>query len=150
ATLLLGACAGGGASTTQNPNLSASAQASTYTGPAPATADVEAFETNLWVNIAFPVSGGPPCGNCHKAGGQVPEFARTDDINQAYAAALTVVTLSAPSQSTMVQKVLGGHNCWLSSTQACADILTTWITNWAGGGTTSGGTQIALTPPPLQ
>jgi Concanavalin A-like lectin/glucanases superfamily len=150
ATLLLGACAGGGATTTQNPNLSSNAQAATYTGPAPATSDVEAFETNLWVNIAFPVNGGPPCGNCHKAGGQVPEFARTDDINQAYAAALTVVTLSAPSQSTMVQKVLGGHNCWLSSTQACADILTTWITNWAGGGAAAGGTQIALTPPPLQ
>jgi len=152
ATLLLGACAGGGASTTQNPNLSSSAQATTYTGPAPATADVEAFETNLWVNISSPTpaAGSPPCGSCHKAGGQVPEFARTDDINQAYAAALTVVTLSAPSQSTMVQKVLGGHNCWLSSTQACADILTTWITNWAGGGAASGGTQIALTAPPVQ
>lgn len=152
ATLLLGACAGGGASTTANPNLSNSAQANTYTGPAPQSADVEAFETNLWVNIAnpSPPAGTPPCGSCHKAGGQVPEFARTDDINQAYSAALTVVTLTAPSQSTMVQKVLGGHNCWLSSTQACADILTTWITNWAGGGAASGGTQIALTPPPFQ
>ena len=34
----------------------------------------------------------------------------------------------------MVLKVAGGHNCWLSSPQACADILTTWISNWAGGG----------------
>ena len=29
-------------------------------------------------------------------------------------------------------KVAGGHNCWLSSNSACADILTTWIRNWAG------------------
>ena len=50
----------------------------------------------------------------------------------------------------MVQKVAGGHNCWLSSPQACADILTTWITNWAGGGTGSAvGTQMPLTAPPV-
>ena len=29
-------------------------------------------------------------------------------------------------------KVGGGHNCWLASNEACADILTTWISNWAG------------------
>ena len=60
-------------------------------------------------------------------------FARSDDVNLAYNAALTVVNLSQPDQSHMVLKVAGGHNCWLSSPQACADILTTWIKNWAGG-----------------
>ena len=50
-----------------------------------------------------------------------------------------------------MQKVAGGHNCWLSSPQACADILTTWISNWAGGGSgSSAGTQIQLTAPPSQ
>jgi hypothetical protein len=146
AALLLAACSGG-APTTQSPNLQATTQVATYTGPAPATADVQAFESNLWVNI----SPSTRCGNCHKAGGQSPMFARSDDINLAYSAALTVVNLSQPETSLMVQKVGGGHNCWLSSPQACADILTTWISNWAGGGSgSSAGTQIPLTAPPSQ
>jgi hypothetical protein len=144
--LLLGACSGG-APTTQSPNLQATAQIDTYSGPPPATADVQAFETNLWVNI----SPSGRCGNCHKAGGQSPMFARSDDINLAYSAALTVVNLSQPETSLMVQKVGGGHNCWLASPQACADILTTWISNWASGGNGSAtGTQIPLTAPPEQ
>jgi cytochrome c553 len=146
AALLLGACSGG-APTTQSPNLQAAAQVASYAGPAPSSADVQAFESNLWVNI----SPANRCGNCHKAGGQTPMFARSDDINLAYSAALTVVTLSQPETSIMVTKVAGGHNCWLASPQACADILTTWISNWAGGGSgSSAGTQIKLTAPPSQ
>jgi hypothetical protein len=146
AALSLLGCSGG-APTTQLPNLQAAAQVEAYTGPPPASADVQAFESNLWVNI----SPSNRCGNCHKAGGQTPEFARADDINLAYSAALTVVNLSQPETSLMVQKVGGGHNCWLSSPQACADILTTWISNWAGGGAgSSAGTQIPLTAPPSQ
>jgi len=139
----LAACSGG-APTTQNPD-SAIAAAAVYTGPAPASADVEAFKVNLWQNINM----SSRCGGCHKAGGQSPEFARSDDVNQAYSAALTVVNLTQPSQSTMVIKVGGGHNCWLSAPSACADILTTWIQNWAGGGAggASGSTQIVLTAP---
>ncbi|HEY3730254.1 MAG TPA: hypothetical protein VGL28_03220, partial [Steroidobacteraceae bacterium] len=146
ATLLLGGCSGG-APTTQNPDLSATTQVASYNGPAPDSADVQAFEANLWVNI----SPSNRCGSCHKAGGQSPMFARSDDINQAYSAALTVVNLSQPETSVMVQKVGGGHNCWLASPQACADILTTWIANWAGGASGSAtGTQIPLTAPPSQ
>jgi hypothetical protein len=144
--LVLAACSGG-APTTANPNLTATAAASTYTGPAPQSAQVQAFEANLWVNI----SPANRCGGCHVVSGQSPMFARSDDINQAYSAALTVVNLSQPDASLMVQKVGGGHNCWLASAQACADILTTWITNWAGGSSaTSGGTQIQLSAPPEQ
>jgi hypothetical protein len=144
--LLLGACSGG-APTTANPNIQATSQAATYNGPAPQSADVQAFEANLWVNI----SPSSRCGGCHKANGQSPMFARSDDINQAYSAALTVVNLSQPETSIMVQKVAGGHNCWLSSPQACADILTTWISNWAGGAAgSSAGTQIPLQAPPDQ
>jgi hypothetical protein len=144
--LLLGACSGG-APTTANPNVETSTQAALYTGPTPDSADVQAFESNLWVNI----SPSTRCGGCHKADGQSPMFARSDDINQAYSAALTVVNLTQPETSTMVQKVAGGHNCWLSSPQACADILTTWISNWASGGAgTAGGTQVPLTAPPDQ
>ncbi|HEY6452447.1 MAG TPA: LamG domain-containing protein [Steroidobacteraceae bacterium] len=143
ALLALAACSGG-VPTMPNPDT-ATATASVYAGPAPASADVEAFKVNLWQNINM-VSR---CGGCHKAGGQSPMFARSDDVNQAYSAALTVVNLTQANQSTMVVKVAGGHNCWLASPQACADILTTWIQNWAGGGSggAGGATQIALTAP---
>ena len=143
ALLALAACSGG-APTTPNENT-AITSASVYAGPAPASADVEAFKVNLWQNINM----ASRCGGCHKAGGQSPMFARSDDVNQAYSAALTVVNLTQPDQSTMVVKVGGGHNCWLSSPSACADILTTWIQNWAGGGAggAAGSTQIQLTAP---
>ncbi len=140
--VVLTACSGG-APTTQNPNTNDPTVAG-YGGPAPATSDVQAFKINLWDNI----KGDNRCGNCHNEGGQVPMFARGDDVNLAYDAALQIVDLSQPDQSPMVTKVAGGHNCWLSSAQSCADILTTWIKNWAGGSGASGGTQIQLTAPP--
>src|SRR5258708_17805536 len=73
-------------------------------------------------------------------------FASSDDVNLAYNDALGVVNLAQPDQSRMVIKVAGGHNCWLASPQACADILTTWIKNWAGG-VSSGGPQIQPVAP---
>ncbi|HEX4050965.1 MAG TPA: LamG domain-containing protein [Steroidobacteraceae bacterium] len=145
AAMLLSACSGG-APTTANPNTSQQSTQNVYTGPPPASPDVEAFEQNLWVNI----QGSNRCGACHGVGGSgTPSFARSDDINQAYQAALTVVNLSQPSNSTMVAQENAGHNCWLASNSACADIVTTWITNWAGGASgSSAGTQITLTAPP--
>jgi hypothetical protein len=140
--IALSACSGGGPATASLPNAQ-TASAASYTGPAPATADVQAFKVNLWQYIDTP----DRCGNCHHAGGQTPQFARSDDVNLAYSAALTVVNLAQPDQSLMVIKVAGGHNCWLSSAQACADIITTWIKNWAGGAT-AGATQIKLVAPP--
>jgi hypothetical protein len=139
---LVAAC-GGGAKTVENPQTTPSAP-SAYSGPPPATADVQAFKINVWDNLRATNR----CGNCHIAGGQAPQFVRQDDINLAYAAANTVVDLSSPRDSRMVQKVAGGHNCWLASPAACADILTTWITAWAGqaaGGTST----IQLKAPPL-
>jgi cytochrome c553 len=138
--VVLSACSGG-AATTANPNGS-TVTAASYSGPAPGTADVQAFKVNLWQNINTPNR----CGNCHKAGGQSPMFARSDDVNLAYNDALGVVNLAQPDQSRMVLKVAGGHNCWLSSAQSCADILTTWIKAWAGG-VSAGGTQIQLQAP---
>jgi Concanavalin A-like lectin/glucanases superfamily len=139
--LALAACSGG-APTTQNPVTTVAAVAN-YSGPPPASADVQAFMTNLWSNV----KATNRCGGCHVQGGQSPQFARTDDVNLAYQAAQTVVNLAQPSESTMVQKVSGGHNCWLASPSACGDTLTVWITNWAGSSAT-GTTQIKLTAPP--
>lgn len=140
---VVAACSGG-AGTTENPVTSAPPVAD-YTGPAPQNADVQAFKLNLWENI----KASNRCGGCHNAGGQVPQFARNDDVNAAYESANTVVNLTQPDQSRMVLKVAGGHNCWLASDSACADTLTVWIRNWAGA-TAVGGRQIELQAPTIK
>jgi hypothetical protein len=141
--LALAAC-GGGADTVENP-VTSGGSAPTYSGPAPATADVQSFKINVWDNL----KAGNRCGQCHVAGGQAPSFVRQDDVNLAYAAANGIVTLASPRDSRMVQKVAGGHNCWLASNDACADILTTWITAWAGATAGGGTTGVALKAPPI-
>jgi mono/diheme cytochrome c family protein len=141
---MLAACSGGGAPTTVNPVTSAPPVAD-YTGPAPSNADVQAFKLNLWENI----KASNRCGGCHTANGQSPMFARNDDVNAAYQAANTVVNLAQPDQSRLVQKVGGGHNCWLAAASACADTMTVWIRNWAGASAT-GGKQIELKEPTIK
>ena len=110
AVAILAGCSSGGAPTVVNPVTTAPPGVD-YTGPASANADVQAFRINLWENI----KANNRCGSCHNAGGQTPMFARNDDVNLAYQAANTVVNLTQPDQSRMVQKVAGGHNCWLAS-----------------------------------
>jgi len=100
-----------------------------YKGEKPAaTADIIKFQTELWVNIAPK----DRCGGCHAT--QAPNFAREDDINEAYNIVFdnNLVNLQTPSESRMVAKVSGGHNCWVSDPSVCADIITGWITKWAG------------------
>jgi hypothetical protein len=137
----LGGC-GGGAGTTENP-ITGVIPPSAYSGPPPATADVQAFKLNLWDNI----QASNRCGGCHTDSvGQTPLFARHDDINLAYEAANTVINLTEPAESRLVERVGDAHNCWLSDNQACADIMTTWIEGWAGAAAT-GGRQIVLEAP---
>jgi hypothetical protein len=140
---LLAGC-GGGTETTANPQTNPPV-IGTYSGPAPATSDVQAFMINVWENVR----SNNRCGTCHGADGQLPRFARSDDVNLAYQAANAIVNLERPSASLMVTRVASGHNCWLASDQACADILETWISNWAGGGA-GGGREIQLEAPPLK
>ena len=141
---LLAAC-GGGAETTENPVTSVTPPA-TYTGPPPATADVQAFKLNVWDNVQM----SSRCGGCHNDQvNQTPMFARHDDVNLAYEAANTVVDLGQPNNSRLVSKVGGGHNCWLTDDAACADIMTTWITNWSGSSGGSG-REIVLEAPPIR
>ena len=142
--LLLGGC-GGGAKTVENPVTTSAPQAA-YSGPAPATADVQAFKINVWDNL----KATNRCGQCHVGGGQAPQFVRQDDINLAYAAANGVVNLASPRDSRLVQKVAGGHNCWLASAAACGDILTTWIQNWAGAVSGGGVKGITLKAPVIR
>ncbi len=101
----------------------------TYTGPAARDADVLAYQQELWVNI----EPSNRCGSCHNQTiGQVPLFARDDDVNQAYDAILPFVDTMDPSASIIVTKVASGHNCWVADPAACGAIMTTWIENWLG------------------
>jgi mono/diheme cytochrome c family protein len=144
ASLTLAGCAGGGADTEINAVIG-TAGLPDYTGEVPATADVQAFRVNLWDNIRT----NNRCGACHSVeGGQSPMFARNDNVNLAYAeAAFPITNLQSPADSEMVTKVAGGHNCWVSDDAVCADILTTWISAWAGDLAAGDGRSIELQAP---
>jgi Concanavalin A-like lectin/glucanases superfamily len=148
ASFALTACGGAGAPTTTNPTPSQTVTADAYTGPPAATADVTAFQVNFWNNVRVQNR----CGQCHNATSpaQMPNFARSDDVNLAYAQANTVVNLATPSTSLIVTKVSGGHNCWLADNGACGQILTTWISNWAGATGAASATTVQLQAPPDQ
>jgi hypothetical protein len=148
AAFALSACGGGGAPTTATAATAPTSSANAYTGPAPATADVQAFAVNFWANVRVQNR----CGQCHNATSpaQMPNFARSDDVNLAYAQANTVVNLAQPATSLIVTKVSGGHNCWLADPQACGTILTTWISNWAGATGAASATQVTLVAPPVR
>lgn len=149
ATLVLAACGGGATTEQRQPNNLP--PTSDYTGPAPATTETQAFMTNIWTNVR--ASGVAGCGACH-GDSQSPLFARDDDVNLAYSAALDLLDGAQPANSRLVTKVASGHNCWLGtspgSLQACADTMTNWIEAWSSGTTTGGTRQILLQPPPLK
>lgn len=127
--LILAACGGSGTEVTPTPLPPPAEQpVVNYTGPAPSTDDVNNFKQSLWDNMAT----ADRCGACHTQGAQSPTFARNDDINLAYSDSGALVDLNQPSESRLVTKVGGGHNCWLTSDSACADIMTTWISDWVG------------------
>lgn len=143
ATMLLSAC--GGEPTEALPDTSSGSGAVNYNGPPPASADVQNFKLNVWDNLVQ----ANRCGSCHGTGGQSPTFVDGQNINTAYAQANSIVNLPAPSQSQMVTKVASGHNCWTTSDSACADILTTYISNWADGSAGSANT-VELRAPALR
>jgi Concanavalin A-like lectin/glucanases superfamily len=149
ASFALGACSGGTSPTTATPGAGGgTSTVNSYTGPAPATADVQAFDVSFWSNVRAQNR----CGQCHNATtpAQMPNFARSDNVNLAYVQANTVVNLAQPAQSLIVTKVSGGHNCWLADNSACGQILTTWISNWANATGAASATQVQLTAPPVQ
>ncbi len=141
---LLSACGGGGGETNRVLPSEVQATVSNYSGPAASTSDIQQFKLNVWDNLV----GNDRCGKCHGSGGQTPNFVRSDDINLAYQQATPLVNLTQPTLSKMVTKVGGGHNCWLASPSACADILTTWIAAWAGG-SIAGSTTVDLRAPTI-
>jgi hypothetical protein len=139
----LSACSGGGPEVEENVIVEPPPP-SGYTGPAPQTDDVQAFKLNVWDNL----SATNRCGQCH-GDAQEPTFVNLTDVNLAYAEANKIVDLNQISQSLMVTKVAGGHNCWLTSDSACADTIASYISGWAGN-SSAGGSTIELTPPTIR
>ncbi len=146
AALALNACGSGSGADVVTLPVTNAPPVSDYVGPPPSTADVQSFKLNVWDNL----SDTNRCGACHSAGGQTPTFVRDDDINLAYADTNPLVNLTQPSDSLLVTKVGGGHNCWETSDSVCADILTTWVSAWAGDAIAGGGNQIELEPPTIK
>ena len=136
---------GGGATNEANPGAGGGSNIVTaYSGPPASSNLVQAYKLEVWDNLVATNR----CGGCHGTDGQAPSFVRNDDINLAYSQAINVANLSFPEQSVLVTKVAGGHNCWLPSNTACADVMTRYIQNWASaGGAATGGREIILTAP---
>jgi len=112
-----------------------------YNGPPAATGLVQQFQNTIWPHLKA------ECGTCHvPGGGGAPGFANNNDVNQAYNAAISVTVLGSPPDSELVTKVGSGHNCWLTANAECAQVMTNWIYEWAGGPAASA-RQIVLTPP---
>ena len=141
----LAACSSSGGPGVSVNQVATTSSATTYTGPPAQNADILAFQNDLWVNII----PSDRCGGCHHQGGQSPQFARSDNVNLAYQAISPLVSLTNPSQSTIVLKVGGGHNCWVADPSACAATMLQWIQNWLGQGAASL-TTVTLVPPPVQ
>lgn len=138
--IALSACGGAEVETNAPPVVTPPSEG--YKGPAPQTSDIQQYKTAFWDNVS-PTNR---CGNCHVQGKTSPAFARNDDVNLAYAATTPLVNLADPASSKIVVKVGGGHNCWLSSAQACADTMTQWIRLWANS-TVATQSQITLVAP---
>lgn len=124
----LSACSGGsGQDTEELPNTNPETGSVSYSGPAPETEDVQQYKQYIWDNLAAENR----CGGCHVENNQSPRFVRGDDINIAYDEGRALVNLSQPAESRLVTKVASGHNCWLASASACAEIVTNYIEEWA-------------------
>lgn len=144
AVVLAAGCSSGSGPATEQLSGNNSTPSSGYNGPAPASPDVQAFKVNLFDNIRTENR----CGSCHGVdGAAATKFARDDDVNLAYADANTVVDLLSPVDSEMVLRMQSGHNCWLTNDDACATIMTTWISNWAGSTVGAAGRKIELEAP---
>lgn len=147
-TGLLAACSGGsggGASERQiDPALGVGASGFVYSGPAPASDEIQNFR------VAFydPLVADNRCGECHTPGKSgTPAFVDQGNVNDAWQAARTIVNLDDPGSSAAVTRLASGHNCWLAPGQdaACAATVRGYIERWAEQAQASAST-VALSP----
>jgi len=140
AVVALSAC-GGGAGTESNQN----GGTNTATGSlitSTTSAEVIAYEKEVWQKL----SSQSRCGRCHGADGQNPQFVNGNNIETAYAEALSfvqgsqVANLASPNDSLMVTTIRNGHKqvngksqaCWLATDADCADAIRDFIIAWDG------------------
>ena len=144
---LLAGCGGGSSTTAKAP--SSLPPPATYSGPPAQNEEILHFQNSLWVNVRN--GGVARCAGCHGAT-QDPTFARDDDVNLAWQAADPLINRDDPGNSPIVQKMAGGHNCWLgtnqAAVQACATTMQAWVEAWLDGSGTGGTRQIQLVAPP--
>lgn len=157
ATLLVG-CGGSSTEVTQNQNTGTSSDAGSvvvaYSGPD----YIENFKRAVWDELRDE----DKCGACHSetgrtsSSGQSPLFVEYDDsgeeagsaaIERSYAEFIQLIDTGVISDSQIITKVVGGHNCWLSSDQACGDIMATWIGNMLQDDSTGENNTVQLTAP---
>ena len=146
--LALSACSGGsGGGGSERPvDISAAVGSSdfVYNGAAPASEEIQNFKVSLYDALA----GNDRCGECHTPGGPgTTHFVDQTNVNEAWQEARTVVNLSEPASSALVQRVANGHNCWLGAAQnaTCATTITGYIERWAASGLSSTAT-VQLVP----
>ena len=115
-----------------------------YDGPAPASQEIQDFKVAFYDALA----GNDRCGECHTPGKSgTTHFVDQGDVNTAWQQARTVVNLDEPANSAVVQRVAGGHNCWLGADQTatCASTMTAYIERWAAS-TEDSATSVKLSP----
>tara|TARA_R110002110_G_scaffold415561_2_gene650913 strand:- start:127150 stop:129804 length:2655 start_codon:yes stop_codon:yes gene_type:complete len=115
-----------------------------YDGPAPASDEVQQFKRTFYDQLA----GNDRCGECHTPGKTGnPFFVDQQNVNNAWQAARSIVSLNDPAASEAVLRVANGHNCWLAPGQeaTCATTITGYIERWAAGAEQSSAT-VQLSP----
>jgi hypothetical protein len=153
AGLLLAAC--DQVPTSSEPNLgnANTDRVLAYAGPSCSTQDVCTFKVEFWNKMT-----NTPCANCHDSQSgtkQSPFFVESTDVNIAYTQAKTVVDLSDPPSSRIIEKIgVEHHNCGdAGACAALASVVLQYIKNWANGGVagTGGATNVVnLTPPRIR
>ena len=145
---LLQACSGGsgggGSERDAAPDSGGASGGFIYNGPTPASAEIQSFKVNFYDNLVTD----DRCGACHTSGGTgTTPFVERSDVNVAWQNARTVVNLTDPASSQVVQRVGSGHNCWLAagSEATCAATITGYIERWAAGATATVNT-VQLSP----
>ncbi|QFU77221.1 LamG domain-containing protein [Halioglobus maricola] len=130
----LGACSGGSGGGGSERQVDVSSGPSSggfvYAGPAPASDEIQQFKQSFY----DPLAANDRCGECHTPGGSgTTFFVNQDNVNDAWQAARTVVSLNDPAVSAVVRRVAEGHNCWLGVGQeeACATTVTGYVERWA-------------------
>ena len=115
--LTLAACGGGGAPTTATAGRRhPPAVSNAYTGPPPASADVQAFEANLLGQHSRAATAAATATRPVVSHRPLPADRQHQQRLSGRRSRSWICR--SPSNSLMVKQVANGHNCWLASNQS--------------------------------